>query len=302
MEDGYSWFGGDYGDYGDYGNYGNYDYTAPDYGFTSGGDFSLSNPVGDFSLSNTDYSSPGWWETPYGDGTEWWQAPYGGYDTSLGNSPTDYESASGGSSASKLLNDALKALGIGGDSSNSGSSVLNDLMSGLMGGYELYNKYDTDKDLQELLSNQLYNTRNDQYRAYTGQAGEHTRDAYTADMNKYKGDLMMSLMANDKHLPEADREMLAGGLSQLTDKYGSAFDGYANDMVYDRNAKYAADYNSYAPFPGSGTPTVGAVNSTPTTPITAPAAVDPYAEYLSGIPEGTDQAMIDAYTSYLKGA
>lgn len=251
---------------GNYSEFFSTDFSSPETAYTFGNsavdNYNGSAGIDYSSLFSSDYSG--------GNGSEFFG------DTII---PDQSYTSGGGSSTGGALSSALKWLG-GDGGANLGSALL--------GGYELYDKYDTNKDVKELLAQQLYNSENDQYRAFTGQAGEHTRDAYTTGLNQQKMDLMMSLMANDKHLPEADRTRLMSGMSGVTDRYAPAFEGYANDNIGRRNAKYSADYNSQMPFPVQQ-------------PVAqqGPLAQTQSVDYMKGIPEGTDPAMAAAYQKYL---
>ena len=195
---------------------------------------------------NTDFSNSDWTNG----------AEFGNFGDYFGNSAMTSDPTSGNSGSLSTVNKFLNGLinGGGGDL----SSLLNNGAALLGGAYDLYNGYNQNQ--QGIQSMKLQNdvtqaalksNANNDYRAFTTDAGGYTNDALTSSMIAPRYDLLTSLMAGDKNLAlsQGDRGRISSAFSDITDRYTPVYEGFANDMVNRRNEQYSTPYNSNAPFP-----------------------------------------------------
>lgn len=215
---------------------------------------------------NTDFSNSDW---SGGDN-------FGNFADYFSNSAMSNDGSSGGGALSNV-NKFLSGV-INGNGSDLGNLINNGLA--LAGGaYDLYNGYNQNSQgLESMkLQNQvtqaaLKSNANNDYRAFTNDAGGYTNDALTSSMIAPRYDMLATLLAGDENFnfsPD-DRIRLTSSFADISNRYTPVYEGYANDMVNRRNEQYAAPYNSNAPFPEQ-----------------------------MGIPEGTDPQTINAYLQSL---
>jgi hypothetical protein len=261
-----------------------------DLGYLDGVDYSTDfrTPTVSTDIPDLGYLDP----TISTDGYDWLNLPDNGYTIDLSNS--DY-----------YTDDITDTGGTGGFNWGSLSGLLNsglDLGTAALGLRNLYETNQSNQLDQNTVREMLKSNAQNQERAFTGQAGGFTGDAYTVGMNQQKLNLMMNLMKNDGHLPADVMKMMESSIQGASDPYRAQFDRYAADAVNGRNAAFPDHtYLSTAPLPTAPLPTTPPAQgglSLVDQPLTS--AVQPPGWGMpEGIPEGTDPALIDAYVNYL---
>lgn len=179
---------------------------------------------------------------------------------------------------------------LGGLNLNSLLNGATDLGTAYLGLRDLYETNQSNQLDQSTVRQMLKSNNQDQERAFTGQAGGFTGDAYTVGMNEQKMNLMMNLMKNNGDLPEEIRSMMEGSLQASSDPYRAQFDRLGADAINGRNAAFP-DHSYLSTAPVEGQPSA-----------VQPQADPDYSSYMAGIPEGTDPELLSAYMAYLGGA